>query len=100
MPAPATALAGPAMAAATDLVDDPPEKTLVPMAMKEPHATQNMRPGGLFASQLQQLTTSEGTTGRAWTGLEAGGRDAVGTGSPVGGAGAAAGGMGAPAAGR
>lgn len=86
MPAPAMAVAGPAMAAATEVVAaEPPEKTLEPMAMNDPHSAQNMRLGGLEASQLQQLTTADGTTGRDWAGrgVEASGGGSVG--APAGG---------------
>ena len=46
----------------TSLSLRPPLKTLDPTAMKVPHSAQNTRPGGLGASQSQQVTvgTSDG----------------------------------------
>ena len=83
---PAMAVAGPAMAAATEVVAaDPPEKTFEPMAMKEPHSEQNMRLGELDASQLQQLMTSADTTGRDWAGRGAGDSGGGSVGAPAAG---------------
>ena len=85
--APAMPEADPAMAVATvGFAADPREKILEPMAMKVPHSPQKMRPGGLGASQLQQLTMAAGATG---LGLAGSGRDDSDED-----------GMGAPAAGR
>jgi hypothetical protein len=53
-------LADPGLAGAEPAPADPRENTFDPIAMKVPHAPQNMRPGGLGASQSQHVSVGAG----------------------------------------
>ena len=52
--------AGPGLAGPEPAPADPRENTFDPMAMKVPHSPQNMRPGGLGASQSQHVSVGAG----------------------------------------